>query len=157
MKMLKLSKPIKTVVKDYEMEGEGSEKKQKKDEKGNPIASGSREVKIANVEVPQYESLAEATQIAGSEEKVLEYINASVKADAITPLRVVGGSFSLSDSDESIITKALELASKFNPFTDRRKSESTKALADKYKEVQALLNSGADDADILAMLKSGKL
>lgn len=152
--MLKLKKPIKTVVKSYAKDAEG---KVTKDEKGNDVVSGSREVNIPGVEVPQYESLAEAVQVAGDEKKVLEYLNLCVKQDAVSPIRVVGASFTLDNSDEEVVTKGLDLGSKFNPFTDRRKGEGVKALADKFKSLETLVSGGASDEDIIAAIRGGKL
>ena len=154
MLSVKLTKPIKTVVKSFQKDAEG---KTVKDADGNEVVSGTREVLISDVEIPQYESLAEAVQAAGSEAKVLEYLNKSTKADAVSPVRLVGASFTLDNTDDEIIKKGREISSTFNPFTDRRKGEGVKALADKFKELQTLASGGASDAELLALIRGGKL
>jgi hypothetical protein len=155
MLLVKLSKPVKTVVKSFQI---GEDKKNVKDAEGNDVVTATREVLISDVQIPQYENIDEAIQAAGSADKLLEYINKSVKADAVSPVRLVGASFTADNTDEEIVNKGRELASTFNAFTDKRKGEGVKALADKFKELQKLAASGtASDAELLALIKGGKL
>lgn len=148
MLTLKLKKPVKTVVQKFEVDAEG-----KKTDK----VSLKRTVNVDGVEVPQYANLAEAVTHAGSEDKVTEYLNLSVKADAVARVRTVGLSFTTDDPDTSIITKGLELARSFNPFTDKRRGESVKAKAEKMDKIESLLASNASDEEILAAIRGGKL
>lgn len=148
MLTLKLKKPVKTVVQKFGVDAEG-----KKTDK----VENKRTVEVKDVEVPQYANLAEAVTHAGSEDKVTEYLNLSVKADAVARVRTVGLSFSTDDGDASIISKGLELARGFNPFTDKRRGESVKAKAEKMDKIEGLLASGASDEDILAAIRGGKI
>lgn len=152
MKFLKLTKKINTKIVDFQKTEDG---KFKTDEKGNRVAARERTLAISDVEVPQFESLQEAVQTAGGEDKLLESINKWTKDEAVAPVRIVGGKYNYDDPDDKIIAEGRAIAKTINPFEDRRGggNAQNKILADQYKELQALKESGASDADLLAAFK----
>lgn len=154
MKFLKLEKPIKTKVVSYE---KGADGKNVTDADGNKKVSLERVVEIKGVEVPQYESLEEATQAAGSVEQLLKSINKWTKDEAVAPVRLVGSQFSTDDSDDVIASKGREVARSVNPFEDRRGggNAENKRLADQLRSIQEAAKSGMSDAELIALIRGG--
>lgn len=164
MKYLKLSKPIKTTVRSYQKEADGT---YSKNEKGDRIVTTEREISIAGVEIPLFESLAEAVQKAGSEDAVVEALNEYTKGVAVGPVRIVGNKYSTEDKDEVVIAEGLALAKSANPFEDRRGAGNAvnKAKAQQFDALQSALQnalaSGKSQeeaaADLIAMLKANAI
>jgi hypothetical protein len=164
MKYLKLTKPIKTVVRSYQKEADGTFSK---DADGNRVVTTEREITIPGVEIPQFESLQEAVQKAGSEDAVLAAINEYTKGVAVGPVRIVGNKFSTEDKDEVVVQEGLSLAKLANPFEDRRGAGNAvnKAKAQQFDALKAALesarSSGKSDeeaaAELIAMLKANAI
>ena len=74
----------------------------------------SEGVSVTDTEYRQYETLEEAATDAGGEDKLLDYINTSVKSDSLIGVR--NYAFSIKDKEvdsSSIITKVRELRKAF--------------------------------------------
>jgi hypothetical protein len=110
------------------------------------------------VEIPtkykKFASLEEATTDAGSEENLLSYVNASVKADSATPVR----NYKAADgtSDEDVVAKASVLRENWSIKDTIRDGLSQKEKAETLDEVTKLAESGASTEEILAAIRKAR-
>lgn len=145
---------IKTVVTSYQTNPDGSTFK---DKDGKSVETASRTVLVTDIEVPQYESVQDAVNAAGSEAQLVKKLNQWVKAEAVGAVRQVGLKFSAEDPDEKILEEARATARSINPFKDRRSASGTvKERAARMEEIEKLMSAGASDEDLLAFLKSAR-
>lgn len=156
MKFLKLTKPVKTKVVSYE---KGADGKVVETAEGAKKVKEERTIEISGLEVPQYESITEASQAAGGDEKLLSAINKWTKDEAVAPVRTVGGKFSTDNTDAEVIEEGLKLAKNINPFEDRRGggNAENKALANQMRSIQELASKGASDEELLALIRGGSV
>lgn len=107
-----------------------------------------------SVEVPQYSSLAEITQTAGGEDKVVAFFNKKIEQSAIAAARAVGPKSAATATADQIIATMQEVASKYNFAAARtRGSSENKQKAEKLDFIASIIRGGNySQDDLLAAL-----
>jgi hypothetical protein len=107
------------------------------------------------IEIPtrykKFASLDEAKADAGSEENLLTYVNASVKADSATPVRNYKAAEGAADAD--VVSKAGSLRENWSIKNTISDGLTQKEKAETLDEVTKLLESGANRDVILAAIR----
>lgn len=110
------------------------------------------------IEIPtkykKFASLEEAKTDAGSEENLLSYVNASVKADSATPVRNYKAAEGTADAD--VIAKAGALRENWSIKNTISDGLTQKEKAEAFDEVTKLVESGASKEDVLAAIRRSR-
>ena len=130
----------------------------------NLDAEGDKTKKIEKIETeyPQYETLEEAQNSAGDAEKLLKYINNSVKADsAINPRQLGKAKANLGKTDDEFIALVQSTRRDFGlANADRGLSNASKvSFADQLMAVSAdtSLDEATRNAKILELVQAARV
>lgn len=108
-----------------------------------------------SIEVPQVESLEDATNFLGGPDGTLNFINSALEAGAKNTARAAGANAAEDKTEEEVIALVQKAGKGYSPNTSTSMSKAE--MADTIASLKALVSSGDyTREDIEALLKGSK-